>query len=226
MPLGVLRRVPTVPRDWEQRVREHDYRRSVAVALQMEAWVLSQDARRAQTSWASVTRDGKADEVRTAYQRWVMAPLERPYMRLAAASYSDTMRWVIGQLKSQDPCAMAGPSFDLAAFERIPRWNVLGRVAIPSTSRAWRLAGRAALDEELTGKILVARALRAAELGRAWPRELPGLQSSVCSEVRWDYQASEDSMSIAASKDPFGEAASGLPLRFRTSASTPAKAGR
>jgi hypothetical protein len=209
--LPALRRLPAPAAEWPAKIREHDYRRSFLTSMQIEGWLPMALGRR-DASLMAVMKDGQVDAMETAYQRWVQAPIERPYLRLSAANYSDVIRRVVASLAKTDPCSQEARTIGETAATWVPRWNVLGSVAMPNFSRLWLQVGREGLAAELTLKVLEARAARAASPQGTWPAELPSLRSTVCPAVTWSYKVAPEGATLAANPDPFKEPA--LPLSF------------
>jgi hypothetical protein len=185
--LGIVRKVPVVPDEWRARLRERDYAKALLTALQVEGWMVTTYARTASTGTAAV-----------------LAPLERPYLRLAGANHADIMRRLVDDLKKQDPCTMDVSAFDAKVRSWVPRWNVLSAMALPNLGSHWRLAARSAVDTELSQKIVEARSTPP-------PADVP---SSVCRAMTWKVQVSDGALSLTASTNPFGEKLPGLPLSF------------
>jgi hypothetical protein len=83
----------------------------------------------------------------------------------------------------------------------MPRWNILGRIAVPNIARAWGTGVQAAYDVELTRHVLAARRGRG-EVSETQPRTLGA--SSACPGVRWEQVVRGDgSVSIYPDRDPF-----------------------
>jgi hypothetical protein len=186
--LGALRKIPAVTPEWRTRIRDHDYRKSLLRSFQAEAWIVSDFARRTNVSMFSVTG--------TAAERRLRMPLDRPYLRLSASNSSDMARRAVADLSGQDPCTLDIAAFDATAKTHVPRWNRLGRNALPRFSRIWKTAARLALETELTGKVLDAR-LQGAGAGSS--------PSVVCSELTWTWQSTADGLTITANEEFLGE---------------------
>jgi hypothetical protein len=185
--LGIVRKVPVVPDEWRARLRERDYAKTLLTALQVEGWMVTTYARTGTTGTAAV-----------------LAPLERPYLRLSGANHADIMRRLVADLKKEDPCTMDVSAFDNRVRSWVPRWNVLSAMALPNLGGHWRLAARSAVDAELSQKIVEARSTP----------PTADVSSSICSVLTWKPQVSGDALSLTASTNPFGEKSPGLPLSF------------
>jgi hypothetical protein len=219
--LGAVRRVPAPTEEWRARVREHDYRKSMLTAFQTEGWLLSQFTRSSDPAALTVITGGTVDAPRTALERYVYGPLARPYLRLAAANHSDVLRQAVADLKTKDACALDSAAFEQSTIARIPRWNILSKIAVPSLSRAWLAAARVEMEAELTQKTIEARLARAGSPEGAWPAALAKAPSEVCPGVTWRYEVAAGSATFFVDADPFNGGEKGLPLRFVASDAAP-----
>ncbi len=194
---GVLRELPGVGSAWRQRMSERPFAARVPIALQTEA-----------SSWLLYTHGfwGVLDvqymeEAQPPPGGWRTVPrfLTAPYIRLSVAGMSDALLGMTRTLRAERRCDR---DMDAAADEvrdSMPRWNIIGRIGTPSVIKAWALFKETDLDRELTERVLLARAERAAS-GR-WPAE--GGASQVCEGVSWDYETVGGSLEIRASEPPF-----------------------
>jgi hypothetical protein len=190
MTLGALRKVNDVPESWQARIAEHDYSISMLRALEGDAWRMSALIKRL----TAMDRPWSVGEL-------VWRPLWTSPMRLMASNYSETLRKMVSELKGMNPCFADPAALDGRGGKSIARWNVYGRMAMPSLDRAWWSAVEMALEAELTLRVLAARAAK--QKGGDWPAELPGLGSAVCPGVQWAYSTSNDgSVSLSLSKKP------------------------
>ena len=89
---------------------------------------------------------------------------------------------------------------------------------LPRAERYWRRVCRLLIDLELTQKILQVRQLQSESRLGTWPREIPGIESSICSGAQWVYQVTpEGTMSLAFSRKlewPGSAADFSLPLTY------------
>lgn len=124
-------------------------------------------------------------------------PLLKPYTRLAAVDYFDRMRQVVLKLPEQDFC-----SFDPDAFAKQPGiapawWNT---TLSPSWVSQWQKVGKAVLRFELTQKVLQVKEM--AQKQGSLPKQVPGIESSVCRDAKWIYAVAADgTASISYSKE-------------------------
>ncbi len=90
-------------------------------------------------------------------------------------------------IRALDPCAAARPAARLPPEPEISRFNLIGVIVIPSLRGAvWR-TDRARVEVEGAEKHF--RILAALEAGRN-PREIPGLDLSICRDATWRYEVS------------------------------------
>ena len=171
-------------------------------------------------------RDWKAAMVR-AYQAEVLlfsaaarsapAPGERPVYRnwlaryvlidLSLADYSTQVYRMAVQLRSADPCRLDPQALSEDSERSLPRWNLLGRIAMPGLSSAWLSAAQIAFDDELTRLVLKAKTRASAA---ALPARVP---SDVCSDVNWTIATfAGGDVQIAADRQPFARP---VPAAFR-----------
>ncbi len=179
MEFGALRRMGSLPKEWQRRVVEHDYRRSLPIALQGEAIAFVEYGRREARGSVQAREGGPS------LWGWLFRLV---FFELSLGSYSDTMRQTILRLRDADLCELDPTTFQKEAEASIPRWNIIGKIAIPSFARTWVAAANADLDAELTANVLRARTVRA-ETG-AWPQE--AVASAVCRDTRWSHEVLPD----------------------------------
>lgn len=140
--------------------------------------------------------------------------LFKPYFRLACSNYSDRMSRAAAELSQRDVCP-----FDSAGFEQrfggpLPKWTLLSQLEMWSISQAWSRVRRLLMDLELTEKILRVRQLQTESKQKTWPREIPGIETSICSEAHWVYRvAPDETMTLALDRNIEGlDVGSGLTL--------------
>jgi hypothetical protein len=124
----------------------------------------------------------------------------RPYPRLSFVGMSDAARRARHDFASQRRCDLDVTAY-LERFEAsIPRWNVIGRIGMPSLVRAWSSLRQGDFDREWTERVLAARELRAS--AGIWPTV--DAASTVCEGVTWRHEATPDgALTIRASVKPF-----------------------
>jgi hypothetical protein len=66
-----------------------------------------------------------------------------------------------------------------------PWWNSLGKMSFPNTASFRVRIEEAAIQKELTAKVLQLKASRAAY--HAWPKDVPGIEKSFCPHEHWNY---------------------------------------
>jgi hypothetical protein len=125
--------------------------------------------------------------------------LTTPYVRLSIAGFSDALLGAMRELRGERRCDRDIEAFGTEVHESIPRWNIIGRIAMPSVVRAWTTFRELDFDRELTERVLLARAERTTS-GR-WPGA--GGASQVCESVSWDYETTSGALDIRPSERPF-----------------------
>lgn len=204
--LATLRKLEGVPAPWQSRAREPDVRKSTIGSLQGEAWLLAETLRRSgPVSRVRYVSGGAKPQAPTFWSR-VSAFYEKPYALLAAADYSRALARAAAALQEQKGCAFepeALRAVDDEAKDEIGRWNVIGRIAVPSVAQAWAAVDRLRFHQELTAKVLKLKELKATSADGSWPREVPGIESSVCPGNRWTYVVTADGGALlTASQSP------------------------
>jgi hypothetical protein len=181
---AAVRRLGPPPEAWRSRIATHDYRRSFSLSLQGEVLFAT----------AGVAREN--DENANAGLRCrLWGTFQAPYTGLSLASYSDLMRRAtLGLREWKDPC-----SFNVDTFVEslhIPSWNVLARVSLPGLLPSYMRAIGAALDQEVTGRILEAR-----ESTEHAPPVKGGFPSDVCPGLSWNVEKRPDqALTLAPSR--------------------------
>jgi hypothetical protein len=208
MQYGALRRVGPLPVEWQRRVREHDYRQALLVALRGDT--LSFVEYGARTAVGGEHEDSLGGRL-----------FRRLFLDLSLSSYSDVMRGMILRLRDADLCALDPEAFQEELEASIPWWNVIAKIAVPSLARTWISSTSAALDAELTADVLRARAVEA-ESG-AWPQE--AMPSAVCRGAAWSHVVGSDG-GLRIELDRRFPASQSFPKPFRLSAGgQPARSG-
>lgn len=196
----ILRKMEGVPAEWQQRLGDHDYRQSYLLALEGTSWFLYRRARRASFEQLFGPRRDPAPVFKT--------PLGKPYLRFCAIDQAEKALATLAELRRQDTC-----SFDPRAFANKPelqpaRWNTVGQfiIRLKDLAGSWRDIGWILLHRELTQKVLRIKQLRRTFADGSWPKQVPGLESSVCPGERWTYRVTPGGgMSISFSRQVPGQ---------------------
>lgn len=194
---GVMRKLNGLPPEWQQRLLEHDYRKSILPSLEGEAFTIYRAYKRMRPSDLGLGTIFLDQAVSS-------------YLRIVAIDSAKVDREIYAQLPRENVC-----SFDIdSTSKKLAWWNQYGKSASPSLASMWRKPGRLMLELEMTQKILQAKEL-AAKQGK-WPQSLPGLESSICAGYKWIYKVSPDgTMSISLSEIPeWLKKAPGVPLTY------------
>jgi hypothetical protein len=211
---GALRRLDHVPAVWRERLRTF-----TPVAMMLESL-------RLEVSLAS-----------TVFPTEMLSP-QGPFAGIQAAVARVYWRKCLDeatapQLERLDDIAAAIPLCDASFDESLPSvdfswWNHVGQDFYRGQSQTLRGASRAALEAEMTLKILDLRAARDENHGR-WPESLAGLEKSEnCPKDHWIYEVDPQgrmrlSLSRALSWD--NPVATILPTTYEE-VSAPEKAGK
>lgn len=138
-------------------------------------------------------------QTQTPFFRFVQGPLERPYMRLAAADYATVQVRTASAVASGDSC---GP-LPLAASAEVARWSALAETGEPFVPRLGRTAAILRAELELTRLVERARTLRAQSRRLAWPNDLPGADSQACPGRRFVAQLVDGQAEIRLEPEAF-----------------------
>jgi hypothetical protein len=141
------------------------------------------------------------EQTRTSFFRYVQGPLERPYMRLAAADYTMVRARTASAVAAGDSC---GPT-PLPAPSQVAPWSALAETGEPLVPRLARTGAILRAELELTRLVARARRLRAQSRRLAWPSELPGATSQACPGRRFVAQLSEGQAEIRLEPAAFSE---------------------
>lgn len=137
---------------WLGELRAADRRHSFMASMQSEAW-----------TWTHLPHAG--------------GRLASPYVRLCGADVAEHMRVALLNMAKSNACDV-GDTLSEDVNNALPRWNVLGRIAVPNIAAVWQRVARATPELELTEKVL--------QLRRG---ETPSPLSR-CSDGRWLVTAS------------------------------------
>jgi hypothetical protein len=173
---GVLRRLPEPPAGWTERLGTHDFRASMRVSYQLEARQQMEYSRSRSFSWrdlAGSREPARAPGLASTIDRL----LTTPHARWGASDSSRRLRRLAAELRRIEPCRVDPSAVD-RSLEDLPRWNVVGRVTLPSAALRWRYVVDVELDEELTRVVLETRA-------RA-PARADAVPSRVCGGLVWN----------------------------------------
>ncbi|MBW4473548.1 MAG: hypothetical protein KME45_24705 [Stenomitos rutilans HA7619-LM2] len=191
---SVMRKMQELPTAWQERLNrfnKYDLPQSFLKGLYSEAFLFV-SARKypALSFFKSLPVFELSDSSSNPYPQWFISLSDlvfKPYLRLAAVDYFDRMRQLVLKLPEQDFCA-----FDPDTFSKQPGiasawWNpYLG----PAWVNQWHKVGKAALRFELTQKVLQVK--EAARRQSSLPKQIPGIESSICRDAQWLYQLAPD----------------------------------
>jgi len=186
--LAVIRRLDNLPIEWQDRLLEHDYQKSILTSLQGETfYVVGQMG--SFPFYYYIDDPSRLD--------WLIrltSPISKPYFRFAAIDYYQFQTRRYSQIPQQNFCLLDSGKSKLEG--NIAWWNL---AILPYFFSQWPKGGKQMLRLELTQKILQVKA-QAAKLGR-WPQSVPHLESSICPGQKWLYQVSSDgTMSLTFSQ--------------------------
>ncbi len=183
---GALRMFDASADAWTPRLAAMGSRALLVEALVLEHW----------TSTNMVARlRGLRPEGVGWWAHNLVSLLEEPGERLSWASYGKAWAGALTVLRDE-------PAFRERAPDPKPGWStsaVSRSITIPNVRNSFERADRLALEAELTGKILRARAARAA-MG-AWPSPSPEIAASRFPGLAWKCAIDGGAMQIALNRE-------------------------
>lgn len=209
---SVMRKMQGLPTEWQDRIarfNQYDLPQAYLRGLYSEAFY-SVSARKYPAIYLfhqfalfeaiDSSSGGSSDGFSVALPQWLSSlfdPLLKPYVRLSAVDHFDRMRQAVLKLPEQDFCTFNPDEFEKQLRQGTVWWSIF-----PSGGWAgqWHKVGKAVLRFELTQKVLQVKTL-AAKQGRL-PKQIPGIESSVCRDGKWIYQLTPNgTASISFNKD-------------------------
>lgn len=142
--------------------------------------------------------------------------LQEPRVRVWGAGYSEDWARAVAELR--DAPAFEAPRKDAEN----PRGfsEIMLSIQMPNFRDSFERTDRLALDAELTGKVLRAKAARAAT--GAWPSPSPEIAASRFPGLAWNYRVDGNVMAIALNRElPKPKAGLVLPTSFSSRAPAP-----
>jgi hypothetical protein len=198
--------------EWPQRRGAHDFRRSFAVAYQMEAH-LQTGYGRGLVSVQDLALNAGEPRPGGAWNTTVRL-ISTPYTRLSAADYSQRLRGMALEFRAVDPCRSDVAAVNARLTREIPRWNVLGRLALRSLPPTWTTVADVELNEELTGLVMQARS-------QPVPPTADAQASRVCKGLQWTRTPDGSGGLVIEARDAsLPERTGGAPWRYHLRASS------
>ncbi len=221
-----IRKMAVDPLVWQKRLAEHDYRASVVTAHQVETYRRMREVKT--NIYADPTYIAGMRALNASYGGGLIGFGDRPRWRVLLTT---PLRWFdlpallegSRQLVLAAQNAPIDETLDLsAAYERgFSKWFYIPEPDVPpqNFATAFTRVDRAVAEEELTAKILVARAARAANGGR-WPKSIDGFEASRIANGQWIYEVSPRGVTIRFSREvpwPKTPLGGSVPLRYTSS---------
>jgi hypothetical protein len=194
---GLLRRLEAPSAEWPDRLAKRDFTARALRAYQAEAY-----------TWRAMARQNRGMADLEAGEKGlsggsiggrVFRFMTVPYIRISFAGANEYMRRAMQVIERQDLCTLDGDEAKKTAKTAFPRWNIVGRLAVPDLLPLWSVVRDRVLDDELTLRVLEARAHRRAT--GAWPSGF--VPSTACADMRWAYRpAPGGALSIEPEPEP------------------------
>jgi len=137
------------------------------------------------------------------------------YWRLCVADFLVYYLQVFKSLEDSNPCQVVVDENQQKIINSIPKWNLVGQIAMPNLRDSWARSNRAALEKELTLVILKLRAEKTKS--GAYPDSIE-LPQSPCPKTEWKYSKNGDNFSVyfdGEFKSSFKDPKKGLPLSLK-----------
>jgi hypothetical protein len=115
------------------------------------------------------------------------------YIKLSTADYLKHYLDLVNQLESADPCELSNIDLTKKIYNSIPKWNLVGRIALPNLQNSWIKANRAGLVKDLSLMILKVRSEKARNGKLPETIKLP---PCVCQGASWQYTKKGEHFSI------------------------------
>ena len=197
---AALRKLPSAPEVWQERLEAGSYRAGMHKAVAFEGLAGAGSA-------SAVMDSGES-----ALPKW-MRIFTVPFIKCVIARDLDFIRPKVPEVEGKKEC-VEGP----AASQPNESDSI---ISLNSLENAWMRVRRLALDQELTRKILQLKAERART--GSWPAQLPSsIEESICPDRKWVYQVSSDgAMSLSFNADLKRDDMLRIPLRYEEAAPAP-----
>ncbi len=203
---GALRRIGGSSQLWAPRLEELSSRRRLVDALVLEQGDVQESRVRLRRLMAK-ERSGWAAAI---------APLREVRERLWNPDYS--RGWMRAIQGLRDAPAFGAPK-DVAP-NTDKGTEIILEIAMPNLRSIFERADRLALDAELTGKVLGAKAARAAT--GSWPSPSKEMAASRFEGLEWNYRVDGNAVAIALNRDlPRPKSGLVLPTSFSSRAAGP-----
>lgn len=191
---AVTRHLDDVPAAFAQKLLLDDYLERGLESLRFDNWAM----------YLASMNSVDSDDFRydTTVGLFPALPSSRSHFFLSTTNTAQLLDRTYRQLATTDPsyCNNDWQAIENTLFERVPWWNMTGKVTVPGYISQLEKTGDLALSAELTHHIVKAKTL-AAEQGQ-WPNTLPGLASQICPDDRWIYEVGLDGqMSLSFSRE-------------------------
>lgn len=115
------------------------------------------------------------------------------YLRLCAANYLIFYLDFMRQIENTNPCDLSKIDITTSVVNSIPKWNIIGRIAMPNLQESWVRAYRLKLDKDLTLSIFKVRGEKI-KTGRL--PETIDLPPGICPGTSWKYVKDNNHFSI------------------------------
>jgi hypothetical protein len=183
--LSVIRKLDGLPRVWQQRLLEHDYRQSMLQTLTGESlsfrtyyrWLMTQPATALEDSGEEVGEEFANGYLALGWSEWSES-MRKNFMRWEAIATYQSKAEMYKALAQENVCTW---NFNNWRSTKDPIYGAeLDQNS--QLSGVWERTGRIMVEMELTQKILQIK-----EMGTN-ARNLPNVQSTICPNAQWTYE--------------------------------------
>jgi len=185
--LVVLRHISVAPEKWRHRLTALDPMKTTLDGFMCEAW---QVRRRSETLFDN--------------RQPILGFIAQPFARALTIPYHEAMVYAVAELPRRDVMTLDPDDFGAEMHARLPRWNTIARAALPEHWGAWPRGVRAALQTELTSRVLELREHRLAE-GKSAIQRLEPRQQARVKGLSWLYEIQDQTVTILVDPEPFAD---------------------
>jgi hypothetical protein len=175
-----IRKMREVPHEWQLRLIEHDYRKSIQFAFVLDIWVVAEAINRSPELMFPQDWGPAVCTIATG--------LGEPYIRLMSIQSVEAVQKSVAAMRERDFCSTDYGFAKSLLDDNLAWWNRLGYEAISNLDSSLRIANVAMLQLEAAQKVLRIKEVSVQTSDGMPPLEVSGLESSLYSEASWLYE--------------------------------------
>ncbi len=181
--LGILRQIKDLAPQWETKLinYSYNYQEGILNAIKIESLMIGSPFYLGEES-----------------SNIIFNLFEKPYWQIMAQDTAQRMKNSFTELQNQDICSANLTELE-TQLQDFPWWNIHADIATPNFSKQWLRGGTVMLDLELTQKILQTEVIK--QKTGQYPDSLPNLNSQICPEQKWQYQKTNNQVTLNFSQE-------------------------